>query len=185
LGTNVIDNDNLTVQSGNGTFSSASLLADFDGLGEGAATTYEASIADHDSGGGWFLELGGQLQLCGLNLGTSRTGETHFRKAILPQWPNPDNIYAVRISSYVDWIESVVVRCNQNYKCDFNGDCAVDIADLAEFVGNWLRMDCGPGNNYCQGTDLEPKDGKVNLHDLSYFCYQWYDYISTQQVTGN
>lgn len=184
-GTNIIDDDNYIVYSGtNGVYSSISLTADFDGLGEGAATTYEAAIADHDSGGGWFLELGGQWYVCGLNLGVSRKDESHFRNATFPQWPSPDIIYAVRLSNHADWIESVVVRCDHTYKCDYNGDCAVDIIDLAEFASNWLRQDCGPANNYCQGSDIDPKDGKVDLQDLSYFCYEWHNYLTSQQVAS-
>jgi hypothetical protein len=55
---------------------------------------------------------------------------------------------------------------------DLNIDCGVDIKDLAVFGRNWLRMDCGSGNGFCQGADID-KDGKVNFGDYFIFASDW------------
>src|SRR3972149_316633 len=51
------------------------LIADFDGLGEGGATTYEGIAADHDSGNGWFIKVSGIWKVAGLSRAVEYHGE--------------------------------------------------------------------------------------------------------------
>jgi autotransporter-associated beta strand protein len=64
--------------------------------------TSEAGIGASDSGGGWFVNVGGAWQLVGLTETTTHTGqqETLFG----------DRLYAVRTSSYAAWINGVMNR---------------------------------------------------------------------------
>ena len=43
-------------------------LAEFDGLGEGDSTDYEAILAKYDSGGGWFIKVGSEWKVAGLTV---------------------------------------------------------------------------------------------------------------------
>jgi glucuronoarabinoxylan endo-1,4-beta-xylanase len=56
---------------------------------------------------------------------------------------------------------------------DISGDCYVDFKDFAIIAEYWLSKDCGLLNNYCDGADFEPMDGKVNFSDLHTFVQQW------------
>jgi len=157
------------------------IIADFDGLHEGAPTTYETIPAAHDSGGGWLIKEGQTWKVAGL----IRAVESHhqqghesdpnyilyearFRKKSNPNVPKPDLLDAVRISSYAQWIND---RIPSVLPGDLNGDDYVDIADFSVFAGQWPRTDCRPPNP-CLGADSEP-DGDVDWLDLAKFASHW------------
>jgi hypothetical protein len=55
---------------------------------------------------------------------------------------------------------------------NLNGDCIINLADLALFVQEWLRDDCAATNNYCSYADLNT-NGAVNLGDLLTLTDNW------------
>jgi len=156
-------------------YTSDVITADFDALGVGS-TSYEGISAEYDSSGGWFIKDGSNWKVAGLVRAVTSHGEP---------WPDegqswfspPDKLDAVRISSYVDWIEDKISPvCTGPVPGDFNGDCTIDIQDFDEFAGWWLRQDCNKNNNWCQGSDFD-RDGDVNLVDFAELSAEWlYDY---------
>jgi O-glycosyl hydrolase len=56
---------------------------------------------------------------------------------------------------------------------DISGDCYVNFEDFAILADYWLSSDCGWLNNYCDGADLKPMNGKVDFSDLGTFVQQW------------
>lgn len=179
MGTNRIEGvlDDISIQG----FTSDVIIADFDGLDEGNSTIYETIPAVHDSGGGWFTKVSGNWILAGL----SRAVDLHyeqghesdpnyilyevwFREKSNPDEPYPDLFDAVRISSYVEWINDTVPDVVPG---DLNGDDFVDFADFSLFVHHFGRNDC-QGPNPCLGADFEP-DGDVDWGDLAEFCSYW------------
>jgi len=56
---------------------------------------------------------------------------------------------------------------------DFSDDCYVDYDDLEIIINHWLDSDCDWSNDYCDGTDFEPRDSEVDFFDLSMFSSQW------------
>jgi hypothetical protein len=180
IGTNKIER---TENDSNlGSFTSDIIIADFDGLNEGQATIYESAPANYDSGGGWFIKVGGKWKVAGL----SRAVGIHFEEghkddpnyAIYNQtWfrdrddPNiclPDYLDAVRISSYAEWIKDTLPAIVIG---DLSGDGFVDFADFAIFAQVWLSTNCQEPD-WCLGADFEP-DGDVDWTDLAEFAYHW------------
>lgn len=144
------------------------LNIDFDGPDSSGATDYEAAVADHDSGGGWFIQYDGRWLVAGLSAyATDHEGETWFR-------PAPDSNSAIRVSSYaqdvagaiqdwavppgdanwdgrVDQTDLDTLRANFNADArlgdstwwrmgDFNADQAVDFSDYV-ILANWYGTD--------------------------------------------
>jgi hypothetical protein len=96
----------------------------------GTITYYDAAIANHDSGGGWFIkDTDGQWKVAGLSayLGTQQ----HTNAATYG-----DSFYAVRVSSYANWIANYTV----NYG-DADRDGVVDVADLGILAANYGQSD--------------------------------------------
>ena len=164
-----------------GSWTSDIIIADFDGLNEGDSTDYEGTIAEFDSGGGWFIKVGGTWKVAGL----SRTviahyepghegdpdytlDESWFRNREHPQVLNPDGLDAVRVSSYQDWINNTLPEILAG---DLNGDDHVDFTDFAVFARYYLNTDCQEPD-WCLGTDSEP-DGDVDLDDLNFMLSEW------------
>lgn len=180
MGTNRIES--ALADSTIGELTSDVIIADFDDLNEGLSTDYETIPADHDSGGGWFIKSGDTWILAGL----TRSIELHyeeghegdpnhyifseawFRERSDPNEPHADRFEAVRISSYVQWINDTVPPVVPG---DLNGDDYVDFADFSVFVHFWRRNDC-QWPNPCLGADFEP-DGDVDRLDLAEFAYYW------------
>jgi len=154
------------------------IKGDFDGLGEGGATTYEGMFADHDSGGGWFIKSGGDWFLAGLNYGTEHAEESWFRNDTNPGQLDPDEFYAVKVRNFVTWINgNIATQPDCAYiASDLNDDCQVNLQDFAEFSKWWLHCDCSLSNNFCEGADFEPTNGCVDLEDLAAFLSQWLAY---------
>ena len=58
---------------------------------------------------------------------------------------------------------------------DINGG-GVDLEDLLIIANNWLKDDCGPSNDWCNGADIT-HDTKVNMLDYSYVAADWQVYV--------
>jgi hypothetical protein len=150
-----------------GSYVSKTVIADFDAPGVGGARPYEAALAVWDSGGGWFIYTGGVWKLAGVSAYVSRSDES---------WYNPsDALYAIRISSYYTWINEVLAEgfCMLPMEADITGDCKVDVEDLSELAGEWLRNDCSVTNNWCDGADYGPQDGMVNMYEFCEMASEW------------
>lgn len=59
-----------------------------------------------------------------------------------------------------------------NNSADLNFDWDVNTLDFALFAQEWVRDDCTPQNDRCQGTDFD-QDGLVNIDDLAELVLQW------------
>jgi hypothetical protein len=164
-----------------GAYTSDILIADFDGLGEGNSTIYEGTIAEYDSGGGWFIYDGGEWKVAGLSRGVEiHYAEGHegdnsyllyeawFRERSDPNELHPDYLDSVRISSYATWITDTIPEVVAG---DLNGDDQVDFRDFSVFANYWLTTDC-QYPDWCLGTDYEP-DGDVDFSDLAFMLDNW------------
>lgn len=165
LGTNETDGteDDSTV----GAYTSDVIIADFDGLGEGGFTAYEAALGVHDSGGGWFIKVGEHWRLAGLSRGVEHSGESWFRNNMFPSILDPDLIDAVRISSYSGWSEENIPAYVAG---DVSDDGCVDFADFAILAYYWGGTCESP--SHCEGADFEP-DGDVDGFDLFFLTERW------------
>jgi len=164
------------------------VLADFDDLPQNMRndrqisdhkpTAFEGTVAEFDSGCGWFVD-DGVWKLAGLTWQV----ETHqpipgqieawFRTPGLLLL-NPDDIFAWRISTYQEWIDGVITSlpsCTY-VETDLDDNCIIDEGDLLIFAGQWLKTDCGPLNNYCQGADFDRING-VNIADFATLASDW------------
>lgn len=155
------------------------LVCDFDGLGKPGATASEGMLASMDSGGGWFIKNFGVWELAGISSGVQHYGgesigsSAWYANPANPMESYPDYMVGTRISNFQAWINTQISSdCTEALEGDFNGDCIVDIIDLMEFTENWLREDCGPGNNDCQGSNLDG-DNDVDMSDFADFVYRW------------
>ncbi|MHC4396932.1 MAG: dockerin type I repeat-containing protein [Planctomycetota bacterium] len=165
-GTNIVES---TIEdSNNGGWISDVVTGDFDGLGEGNSTDYEAMVANYDSGGGLFLKSGNTWQVAGLFRSVNRAWESWFRNRDFPEVPMPDDFDAVRISSYHQWLSD---RIPAVLPGDLNGDDYVDFTDFAAFAKYYLHTDCQEPD-WCLGADCEP-DGDVDLDDLAFLLEEW------------
>jgi hypothetical protein len=170
-GTNTIDStlNNSTI----GSLTSDILIADFDELDKNVTDDFQCAPAAYDSGGGWFIKVDDTWKVAGISRAVEHVDETWFRNSENPRIPDPDLFDAVRISSYADWIiEMTIPICTSPPVGDFNTDCAIDIGDFVRLVEQWLRQDCQPANNSCDGVDIAP-DGSVNLDDFARFAESW------------
>jgi len=50
--------------------------------------------------------------------------------------------------------------------------CFVNFEHFAEFAMYWLDAPCGPGDNWCEGADLD-FSGDVDLSDIGELAYFW------------
>jgi len=164
-----------------GDLTSNIVIADFDGLGEGQSTLYEGIVADHDSGGGWFIKDGsiwkvaGLCRAVGIHYEQGHEGdlnymlnESWFRDRDDPNVLDPDYLDAVRLSSYATWIYDTIPDVLPG---DLNGDDYVDFSDFAVFAQYWLNSDCH-APDWCLGADFGP-DGDVDCADLEEFASYW------------
>jgi secreted trypsin-like serine protease len=159
-GTNVIGlGSALNSISWSGGGNDTMLVADFDAPGTtgdpttnlAVATGLEYCAAPGDSGGGWFIDIGGQPYLAGV---------TSF---LLSNPANPveamygDIFGATRVSSYLDWIWNFVVL-----RGDTNLDGTVNALDISPFVSHLTS------GTYLAEADMNA-DGAVNALDISAF----------------
>jgi hypothetical protein len=59
-----------------------------------------------------------------------------------------------------------------NSRPDFNGDHAVNLADLNHFMEQWLMAECTLANAWCARTDLDAS-GQVSLKDFAMLADHW------------
>jgi hypothetical protein len=163
-GQNIIDGT-VTAQNAD-SYDSNTVYAYFDKHG----TTYEAAPAEWDSGGGWFINQGGNWKLAALSAYVKRADETWYDDPNTPSVTDPDWFLGIRISSYADWINEIIdADCPVG---DLNSDCKVNMLDFAEFANWWLHKDCVNGNSFCNGADFQ-SDGDVDIIDLAFFAQNW------------
>ena len=141
-----------------GGYTTKVLVADFDDVGGGGHVTYEAALGDHDSGGGWFVNDGGQWKLAGLSRGVEHFGYSQFRDEDDPTIRDPDTIDAVRVSTYTDWLDYVLAGPLIG---DADTDGKVSLADLNALADNYGRDHAA---NWTHG-DFNG-DGLVGVADL-------------------
>jgi len=169
-GTNRVEANDIGT-SGSGYISHV-LIADFDAPDANSSTVYEGTIAQYDSGGGWFIKSGGIWKVAGLNRAVYDLHAENYADAqswFLP----PDYIDAVRVSYYTVWIaDRTTPLCSGPMAGDFNGDCIIDIEDLGEFSMWYLWDNCDKDNNFCQGSDLDGS-GYVDLKDFANLACVW------------
>lgn len=163
----------IDVNSNGHTYTTEALVADFDGLNEGNSTEYEGAIADHDSGSGWFIKSDGSWKLAAISCAVERRDESWFRNKDNPHQPDPDKLYAVRISSYATWISQTMP---QYIPGDLTGDDWVDLTDFAVLMQYWSDTTC-EFPDWCDGADFEP-DGDVDWDDLAFLLDNW---LNSQQ----
>ena len=163
------------------------VIADFDDLPQNMSmpqrnshkpTTFEGTIAHFDSGCGWLIN-DGVWKLAGLTWGAQAHEpipgqiESWFRNSVTLAL-SPDKLYAWRISEYQPWIESVIAsQPNCPYvETDLDDNCIIDEADLIIFASQWLKTDCGPANNFCQGANFDGING-VDMADFATLAADW------------
>lgn len=84
-------------------YSTILIQGTFDGINEGDHITYEASPAEHDSGGGWFIKGGATWKLAGITVAVDPCtpfGQTWFREPDDPANPDPDTFLSFRVRPY-------------------------------------------------------------------------------------
>ena len=147
------------------------IIADFDGpnsvIDDPNSTIYEGAAALNDSGGGWFIRSGGTWKVAGLSTTVEHNGESWFRDIDDPNAPDPDELGALRISSYADWILDII-----SVEGDLTGDHLVDLADFVVLGGYWDEV-CNSGNNWCEGADFVEPYGDVDWLDLDFLVFRW------------
>ena len=169
----------ITASTSSGTHTTEYILADFDDLNQNGTTSFESIVAEHDSGGGWFIQCGNSWKVLGLSLYLlSETGHPEktslFRTNTAANQPDPDYFTAIRISSYAAWINSIVPQptCVSFVAGDFSGDCMTDDTDLNLLINEWMRTDCSAVNNDCSGVDFQP-DGSVDMLEYAFLASGW------------
>jgi len=170
---------NSTGTAANGTMTSNVLVANFSAAGSG--TVHEASIAEWDSGGGWFINADDEWLVAGLNAYVSYHTDPYGD----PYTAVGDTLKSIRVSSYADWIifnSTVDGDADLDWDVDdedlnlllfnfgtesgatwamgdFNGDEAVDDSDL-----NLLLSNFGYGTGGTSGANPPvPEPGTLAL----------------------
>ena len=129
-GTNMIDDSESGFPSGGR--SSEVLVDDFDPLGKYGATESEAALALYDSGGGWFVQSGGEWKVAGLSAYVEHSGQSWFRNPLQPgDIGTGDENRAIRLSSYTSFIYSQFPELYLPGDMDGNG--RVDNFDISSF----------------------------------------------------
>lgn len=157
-GENKTDSAEETITTG--TYDSICVKFDFDFIGR----TYEAAVAEWDSGGGIFINFGG-WKLLGLSAYVHTVGASYYSPA--------DTNWGIRIATYATWIQSLLIEpsCTA-LPGDVTGDCQVNITDLNILATRWLDTPCNSTNQYCAGADLN-RDGQVDLDDFARLAADW------------
>ncbi len=68
-------------------------------------------------------------------------------------------------------------------RSDIDGDGYVNWADFALLMSRWGQSDCGPDNNWCEGTDIGPvtRNGSVDDLDLAILAENWLATVEVSQ----
>ena len=133
----------------------------FDGPDVDPTVVSEATVADYDSGGGWFTQVNGRWRLLGLTLGTQHaTIKQSWFATTDSAAPNPDWLSALRIDVYAPWIEEMAKSlAPQPGDADRDGD--VDFDDLVALASHY---GAAAGAGWSKGNF--DGDGDVDLADL-------------------
>jgi len=117
FGRNTIDSFGAETPQPGQPFTSDVLKGDFDRRGSATSVTFEATIAEFDSGSGWFVENGpGNWQVRGLSayvdhdtLNAGQAGDRAlFASHLDASIDAPDTLEAIRLGSYADFINANV-----------------------------------------------------------------------------
>lgn len=126
---------------------------DFDG-----PASQDAAIAEWDSGGGWFYQDEGRWVVAGLSAYVDSFGYSRYS-------PTSDRNWAVRVSSYASWIDSIVpLTYEPSIPGDANLDGLVDSADYTIWADNYTG-EGGTGKTWITG-DFN-FDGSVDSADYT------------------
>ncbi|MFP4054409.1 MAG: dockerin type I domain-containing protein [Phycisphaerae bacterium] len=139
------------------------LQADFDGPDDCCKLPREATIADGDSGGGWFGLVNDRYVLIGLSMGATshpspQGGQSWFRRPNQPNIPDPDRLYGIRLSDSADWIQQVAPLSTVPTG-DTNWDFVVNDLDVTA-----LKQNFGATSATWSQGDFNG-DGAVTMHD--------------------
>jgi hypothetical protein len=159
--------DNTEQDYPNGIYTSDVLVSHFDESG----VAYETAIAGGDSGGGMFLHDGSEWRVAGINAYAEHAtdGESWYDNPNPPPNPDPDWLRAVRVSSYADWINSIIL----DYPIppgDANWDGEVDGTDFLTVTNNWDPA--GANENTWEMGDFDA-DGAVGNTDFAVVLANW------------
>ncbi|MEM9066460.1 MAG: GC-type dockerin domain-anchored protein [Planctomycetota bacterium] len=165
-------------------FTSDWLFADFDSVSDGVPG--EATVADGDSGGGWYLFDGGEWSVVAINIAV----ENAFQAIFNP----PELMVALRVSSYSTFINDLLpvvnLACNEadvtSSGATLQGqpgfgepDGVIDLDDLGYYLSFWLAGDAAIADVTTTGATLTGQagfgvpDGFVDLDDLGYYLGVW------------
>jgi hypothetical protein len=157
-GANLLDRGYATLVTS--SYSSLVLIADFDGPAAASAVPCEGTIAEYDSGGGWFVkDSDGNWFLVAVSAYVTRLA-SWFDIPITTEKVDPDRMYGIQVSAYSSWILANIKTCKFP-PGDANEDGVVDVFDLsilaANYGGSGMTWENGDFNN----------DGVVDALDLS------------------
>jgi len=155
------------------------LVFDFDDIGTGQHVQYEASVANKDSGGGWFYFKDNQWYIVGISLFVfPHSGETWFRDDSSGTPLAPELSFGAHLSQYITWVEGIVPTptCKIFLEGDIDNDCTVDQVDLEMLIAQWLDDNCNVGNLYCLGGDID-YNGVVDLSDYNFLYNNWLETV--------
>ncbi len=160
-GANYVDRYSFSIPGS--PFSSEAIQADFDAPGRGGAVACESAVAEFDSGGGWFLPADGMWKVAGLSAAVEHAGESWFGDPVYGG-PDPDALYAVRVSTYASWIDGVV----KSFRVpgDANRDGFVNMTDLGILALHFRSTGTWSDGDFTG-------DGLVNLADLGLISAFW------------
>jgi len=164
-GANVVTGTLDDVQVFNNTYQNDALVAYFNS--SSAGTYAEATLANGDSGGGWFVFDNGQWKLAGLSQGVQNPDMAIFSPA--------EYIQAIRLRSYRTDIYNLVY----SLPGDANFDGKVDGTDLALLAANF-----GAISGKLWGDGDFSLDGAVNGTDLALLAANFGVGTSSSEVAG-
>ncbi len=146
-----------------GQWTSDIVEADFDGPNVGGYIEHEATVAEWDSGGGWFVNDANQWYVAALTRTVDHASirQAWFRSSSGTQ-ADPDTLGAVRIEPYASWIIDVAMfETGMAVPGDADRDGDVDIFDFMILQANYGTTS---GAVWADG-DFED-DGDVDIFDF-------------------
>ncbi|MBN2211008.1 MAG: hypothetical protein JW709_06390 [Sedimentisphaerales bacterium] len=168
-GANTIDDTQDDVVAAAGSFTSDTALFDFDPYNV-ILRPFECAVATGDSGGGWFIEDGGEWKLTSLSAYVQFSSASYYDVigTSYGEWH-----WGIRLQSYLSWITPLLIEppCANVSAADITHDCQVTIEDMAVLSRYWLEG-CNLSNAFCEGGDVAA-DGMINLEDFAIMAGDW------------
>ncbi len=165
-GANTIDGTATKMTNG---YTSSTVQFDF-GPYDAQGQPYECAVALGDSGGGWFVQDGGEWKLAALSAYVQYSGASFYDLAAYDygEWH-----WGIRLQSYLSWIAPLLIEppCSNASAADITEDCLVGVADLSILGEHWLTT-CNETNEFCGGGDVF-SDGIINLEDFAVMAGNW------------